>query len=122
MYEDDEADTFYYDNKRFVTENRYYRALIRPLIKGTFYLYAAFGLLDIAYDQIDAKVMGKTADSPYDGLRFVRLNDLGAYVCGFLPEYEAPEAIRTSQMTLSADSLTILTDKNDPTAAIMLEP
>jgi len=47
---------------------------------------------------------------------------LGAYVSGQRTHYEAPEEISHSKIELSSDSLTIISDKNDPTAAVVLEP
>jgi len=78
--------------------------------------------VDVAYEEVDTSVMGKTCDSPYDGLKYIRLNNLGAYVSGQRTRYEAPENISQSKIELSPESLTIVSDKDDPTAAIILDP
>ena len=122
-YERDREDRHYYfGNKHHVSGGRYYPSVVLPMIQGALYLFAAFGLLDVAYDEIDASVMGKTCQSPYDGLRYIRLTKLGAYVSGQITKYEVPKSISHSSISLSADSLTIIVDKNDMTADILLEP
>lgn len=112
----------YTEQKHYIDNERYDRAITVPTLKGTMYLFAAFGLLDIAYEAVDGSMMGQTCDSPYDGLKYIRLNSLGAYVSGQRTRYEAPEEISHSKIELSPDSLTIISDKNDTTAAIVLEP
>ncbi len=112
----------YTEQKHYIDNERYDRAITIPTLKGTLYLFAAFGLLDIAYEEVDAATIGKTCDSPYDGLKYVRLNSLGAYVSGQRTRYDAPAEIRHSKIELSSDSLTIISDKDDATAAVVLEP
>jgi len=112
----------YTEQKHYIDNERYDRAITLPTLKGTFYLFAAFGLIDIAYEEVDCSIMGQTCDAPYDGLKYVRLNSLGAYVSGQQTRYDAPEEISHSKIELSADSLTIISDKNDTTATIILEP
>lgn len=116
------SDYTYIESKHSIDESRYHKSLTLPLLKGTLMLFAAWGLLDIAYDDVDAEIMGKTCQSPYDGLKYVRLNNLGAYVTGKQPTYEVSEAVGDVGIKLSEDSLTIITPENDPTAAIILEP
>jgi len=112
----------YNESKHYIDNSRYDRAITLPTLQGTLFLFAAFGLLDLAYDEIDATVMGQTCDSPFDGLKYIRLNNLGAYVAGKQTRYDAPEEVNHSTIELSKDSLTIISDKDDPTAAIILEP
>jgi hypothetical protein len=78
--------------------------------------------LDVAYDTPDVSEMGKTTQSPYDGLQYIRLNKLGAFVLAKTAEYEEPSVISKSSITLSTDSLTIVVDEADTTAPVILEP
>lgn len=112
----------YKETKHYIDNERYDQAITFPTLRGTFFLFAAFGLLDLAYDEIDGEIMGETCDSPYDGLKYIRLTSLGAYVSGQKTHYEQPEGIGQAKIELSEDSLTIISNKNDPTAAIILEP
>ncbi|MEM6317784.1 MAG: hypothetical protein AAF960_08940 [Bacteroidota bacterium] len=112
----------YTERKHYIGDDRFNRAITIPTLKGTLLLFAAFGLLDVAYDWVDTSIMGKTCDSPFDGLKYVRLTALGAYVSGQSTTYEPPSEVSESKMELSPDSLTIISDKNDQTAAVVLEP
>lgn len=112
----------YTESKHYIDNARYDRAITIPTLKGTLFLFAAFGLLDLAYEEVDGAIMGETCDSPFDGLQYIRLTDLGAYVAGKRIRYDAPSEISHSTIELSKDSLTIISDKDDPTAAVVLEP
>lgn len=115
-------DYSYVQKKHEVDEDRFHRSIIVPLIKGTFYLFGAFGLVDLAYEQPDTTDIGLTTESPYDGLRYVRLTPLGAFVIGKAKTYELPTAIKQTTIELSKDSLTIIVDENDDTAPVILQP
>lgn len=117
-----EGERFTYDEKAYIDKTRYYRSVLLPFIKGTCFLFAAYGLLDIAYDTPDITELGKTAESPYDGLKYIRLNALGAFAMAKQDTYDMPDAIMKSSITLSDDSLTITIDEKDTTAPIILEP
>ncbi|MEM6965684.1 MAG: hypothetical protein AAF573_13030 [Bacteroidota bacterium] len=111
-----------YKEKKYIQIKDYDDAITRPLLKGTFFLFAAFGLVDVAYDTPDIEELSKTAYSYHDGLKYVRLTSLGAHLLGRTSEYEMPSEITDTKIKLSKDSLTIISDKNDPTAAVILEP
>ncbi len=106
----------------YIQAHRYHKSLVLPTLKGTFFLFSAYGLLDVTYDAPDTSEMGITAQSPYDGLKYIRLNNFGNYVIGNTEEYELPDAIVNSSISLSDDSLTITIDESDLTAPIILEP
>ncbi|WP_114781399.1 hypothetical protein [Botryobacter ruber] len=74
-------------NELFVDDTTYFSLITEPLIKGSFFLYAALGLVDIAYTLPSADAV-----SAFDGLAYVRLTPLGAYVCGRNPAYQPPVA------------------------------
>lgn len=111
-----------YNDKHYIKRGTYRRSVIEPFIKGTFFFYAAFGLVDIAYDEPNIKTLGVTAYSPYDGLKYVRLTPLGYYVSGNTNTYIPPKGVEGSEITLSEDSLTIIIDPTDELAVSLLEP
>lgn len=117
-----EGRNYTYDNKVYIEPHRYIGSFINPFLKGTFFLFAAFGLLEIAYDTPNVSEMGKTAQSPYDKLKYIRLTKLGAFILGIEARYEAPDAISKSTITLSENSLTVIIDEADTTAPVVLEP
>ena len=103
-----------YTNTRYKEKNyvmsHYQTLVVQGLLKGAFFLFAAAGLADIAYNTPDTTTFGSTYFSEYDGLRYVKLNALGAYITGLLPGYEKQPNTQNSQLIFSEDSLIILAD------------
>ena len=108
--------------KEYIKKGNYNKYIELPYLKATMFLFAAYGLLDIAYDKLTSEDFMVQHNSPYDGLRYVRLNNLGAYILGKTPEYELPETVTNQTIRLSEDSLTILIEEEDLTAPVILEP
>jgi len=107
--------------KKNIDKHLYYKGITQPLLKGSFFLFAAFGLIEIAYDAPKMGSLGKDYFSPYDELKFVKLTELGAYVIGKKKNYaQAPET-QTTPLVLSEDSLMILSNETDLTADILLK-
>ena len=93
--------------------------LIRwPSFRAAMFVMASWGLIDLIYQESDVSIISETADSPYDGIKAIRLNDLGAYVLGLTNAYEskvkAPFALE-----LADDSLSILLTDGDQDRAAM---
>ncbi len=123
-YKDEEAEEYYtrYERKHYITTEKYEKTITRPYMKGLFFFFAAFGLVKIAYDQVDVSELGLTAFSPYDGLKYVQLTPLGFYVTGNTNTYIPPKGSTGSEILLSKDSLTILIQADDDIAPTLLEP
>lgn len=111
-----------YKEKKYIDENLYKKAIIQPYMKGVFFLFAAFGLVDIAYNIPDTKNIGESSYSQYDELKGIRLTPLGAYVSNQVATYEPKEVIKDFDILLSEDALMITTHEEDRNAAIILEP
>ena len=91
-----------------------------PFIKGTIFLFASFGLIEVAYNTVDTTMMGKTFNSAYDGLKFFRLTDLGAYLLGLSKEYEPARMQHQNTLQFSEDSLLILAEGDLELLDVML--
>jgi len=78
--------------------------------------------MDLAYNIPDLSTPGTSGYSPYDELKYIKLNKLGAYVLGISDTYEASENVSKSSIELSDKSLTIVIDEADHTAPILLRP
>ena len=111
-----------YTEKDYIDSETYHNAIITPLVHGSLFLFGALGVLDLAYDEPDLLQFGETAFSSYDELKYVRLTPLGAYVTNKTKTYENSTILSESSIELSKDSLTIITDKNDTTADVILAP
>jgi hypothetical protein len=92
----------------------------KPFILGSIFLFAAFGLIEIAYNYPDFKEFPKTFYSGFDGLEYVKLTPLGAYVLGLSSVYEPPGGLKKNSLKLSDDSLMILADGDAEVFEIML--
>ncbi|WP_394990585.1 hypothetical protein [Emticicia sp.] len=100
----------YGKDKKSLTKANYKNFTIEPFIKGSLMLWACYGLLDIAYDNIDTTELGKTYYSNYDGIKAVRLTNLGAYLLGKTAVYEVPEVEKSFELIFSTDNLMILVE------------
>lgn len=111
-----------WDKKHYINKGDFARAIEMPYFLSSFFLFAAFGLCDIAYDAPDLNQLGRECYSSWDGLRFVRRTALGDYVCGFSKTYDATNLAPDTTIMLSPDTLLITTEETDTSAAALLEP
>ena len=90
----------------------YERYIQWPVIRGTFFYFAALGLFDIAYCDIESAKIGLSQESPYDGLKYFRITPLGAYVLGKTEAYQSAVK-KPFKLSLSDDALTILVEEGN---------
>jgi hypothetical protein len=109
-----------YTDKISVSSYNYQTLVKIPLIKASFFLFAAFGLVEAAYAPPPKDDNEEDAWTPYDGLRYVRMTPLGVYLTGRTQNYKALESTKTSFQLLD-DSLYILSDKPDETVDLLLD-
>ncbi|MEO5891936.1 MAG: hypothetical protein ABIQ31_16940 [Ferruginibacter sp.] len=89
-------------------------------IKGTIFLLASFGLIEIAYAGINTEKFGTTFYSAYDGLQYFRLTALGTYILGMSDSYEPAIAQQHNKLQFSEDSLMILAEGDMAVLDVML--
>ncbi len=84
--------------------------ITHPFIKAYLFLMAAFGVVEIAYEEKP----GEFESCYLDTLRFVRLTDLGKYVFGITPRYEHNTAQEKQFFEVDESNLIVksLEDKN----------
>ncbi len=109
-----------FSDKRPIRLNEYNRLITEPFLKGSVFLYAAFGLIEIAYADINTSEFGKTFYSGYDGLMYFRLTPLGAYVLGLNESYDVPDSQQKNTLQFSDDSLIILAEGDTGVIDVML--
>ncbi|WP_114781398.1 hypothetical protein [Botryobacter ruber] len=105
-------------------ESGYPDLISYPLLKAAVFFFAALGLADIAYDYPKneaAEQYGLDYISVWDGLRYVRLTPLGAYVLGQTEFYEPPKVEKSGQLYLEEDLLIINYTGEDKVTTMMLE-
>ncbi len=94
------------------------KLVLWPSFRATLFFMASWGLIDIIYEEPDFSIPSITADSPYDGIRAIRLNDLGAFVLGKTSTYES-KVKAPFTLKLADDSLSILLTDGDLERAAM---
>lgn len=114
----------YYDDMQIENTNTgkriYYDSIIsnitHPFIKAYLFLMAAYGVVEIAYDE----KMEESDTCYYDTLRYVRLTDLGKYVFGITKKYEHKAAQKKKYFELDDSNLIVKSlDDNNPYISIL---
>lgn len=88
-----------YSAKEVLTEN-FMEQMTRPLMRGLAFLFAALGMVEIAYR--DPQVGDA---SPYDGLCYIRVTELGRYCAGRVKEYTSPDITKKQFFEVDEDKL-----------------
>ena len=107
-------------------DSMYYDLVTVPLIKGSMFFFASLGFVDIAYnlpsDQIKTQDISFTG-TPYDGLKYVRLNDFGAHITGSLKNYtvSVKQNTETANVILDDKRLVAFLDGKDRLKAALME-
>jgi len=114
--------TEYGNERSYVTRVNQNQVISKGTLKGSIFLFAAYGLLDIAYNHPIKKEEENVFPKLYESVQYVRLNKLGAYILGKTNSYELPEQLTNSSIELSTDTLTITIDPKDTIAPISLAP
>lgn len=109
-----------YNEKRYIGSSGANLFINYPFIKGSIFLLAAFGLMEIAYADINTTKHGSTFYSGYDGLMYLKLTALGRYVFGFSKEYEPAQAQQKNKLHFDEDSLMILAEGDISMLDLML--
>lgn len=105
-----EVDGKYGKDKVLIKKTNLKAFIEEPILKGNIMLWSCYGLLDIAYDDIDTTELGKTYFSVYDGIKAVKLTNLGAFILGKTTQYEAPTIKKSYELSLSSENLIILVE------------
>ena len=105
--------------------SRYIDTVTIPFIKAVLFLCGSLGLMDLAYDppaNDRFRLSGKLYLSRYDGLRYVRLTELGAYITGLSETYDQTVAAPAqARVILDENRLIISLDAHDPVKSMTLE-
>ncbi|MVM38016.1 hypothetical protein GO730_11150 [Spirosoma sp. HMF3257] len=107
-------------NRNNVSTSNAYLFVERPTLLGGFFLFAALGWLDIAYEAPTGK-FGSDYYSAYDGLRYLRLNNLGATIFGRSSGAYVPKVnSATQELRFDEQSLLIFCDPEHVVAETIL--
>ena len=115
----------WFDEKLFLRGAVTRSALVIPMVQANFFMMAAFGLVDIIYNHPVHDTWQYKQESWlsfYDGLAYVRLTPLGAYVCGREKHYEVTLSQPVeAEVTLDTRELIVHLSAEDPVKTMVLE-
>ena len=99
--------------------------LTQPLLKGAMFMLSALGLVEIAYGLPTNPALLTDEDayiSVYDGLAYVKLTRLGAYILGKTDRYDGSvDTASRGEITVDDKGLILTLKGDDPLKAITLE-
>ena len=108
----------------YIREGQYKDAVIVPFLKTMMFLFATFGILDVAYDVPENPLL-QERDNPYlslfDGVHYVRLTPLGAYILGLKKKYDAVVQEEIANVLLDDKRLIMTMEGRDPLKAMVIE-
>lgn len=110
--------------RAYVRQENYKQVVTAPFLKTILFLFSSFGLLDIAYDlpeNLEIQERNKGYLSPFDGLRYVRLTSLGAYVIGLDKSYKPAVHEENANVALDDKRLILTIEGQDPLKQMVLE-
>ena len=93
--------------------------ILMPFTQGIMTLMAIFGIVEIGYDDI-AKTENKNQNSPYNGIKFIKLTELGKYLLGITESYEFEQEKSTLEIVLSEKELIISITGSDRRKEIVI--
>ncbi|RMD97836.1 MAG: hypothetical protein D6814_08755 [Calditrichaeota bacterium] len=113
-----------YSPRTYIDGDFYAEAILLPLMKGVFFLFAAFGLVNIAYNSPENDILrlrGMPYLSVFDGLKYVQLTPLGAYILGKSNEYKTNIRPEQADILLDEDRLILTLHGKDRVARMVLD-
>lgn len=117
---------YYYYDDAYITADVYHDVTTRPVLCGYLARMAVLGVVDVAYDyptNDTARRSRKEYLTEFDGIRYVRLNALGAYLAGYADTYDAPTTAVDTETTVVLDPnyLILTLDGNDKIKEMIAE-
>lgn len=103
----------------------YYELYVMTIFKAMMFFLGSFGIVDLAYQLPENKKYQRGKDpylSPYDGLMYIRLTELGAYILGRKSDYQlnaVPD--KTFKLTLDDKNLLVFLEGENSIKRIILE-
>ncbi len=102
----------------------YFDVIFLPLIKHVMFLFGAMGIVDIGYSAPRNriyKLYGKPWLTVYDGLKYVRMTDLGDYVFGRKKQFKTSIKIKSSKIDIDEHRTILSIYGEDPIKHMILE-
>ena len=99
-------------------------AVILPLIKQMMFLFGAMGIVDLGYSSPENNFYQQYKKSwltVFDGLKYVRLTDLGSYVTGRKKSFKSDVILKSSEIHMDSYKTILSIYEEDPIKKMILE-
>jgi hypothetical protein len=118
------SNTYTYGQKTYVKEDNYNDVVIIPLVKAAMFLFAAFGIVDIAYNMPKNNIYKQKNQeylSVFDGIKYIRLTELGGHLIGLTEDFEVEIEQEVIEIKLDEDRLMLTAQGNDKFKILFIE-
>lgn len=113
-----ENEIYPYRNMEQINKN-VYEFIIFPFTKGIMAIMAVLGVVEIGYNNREGKTY-KEHNSLYNGIKFVRVTELGKYILGINKSYEFEQKESAMELNLSDKELIITASGSDRIKEIVI--
>jgi hypothetical protein len=113
-----------YGRTKIYNYETYYEYIVVPMFKSLIGILGSLGVVDLYIDTPTMKnglYLKNGYLSKYDGIKYIKLSNLGEYVLGRKKEYDFGEISEESEVYLDEDRLIITIVGNSPMKAMFLE-
>lgn len=113
-----------YGRTKIYNYETYYEYIVVPMFKSLIGILGSLGVVDLYIDTPTMKnglYLKNGYLSKYDGIKYIKLSNLGEYVLGRKKEYDFGEIAEESEVYLDEDRLIITIVGNSPMKAMFLE-
>ena len=110
--------------RKYISESNYTHTISEPSIKMYLFLFASLGIIDIAYTypQNDLeRIKNRTYLTVYDGLQYIRLTELGAFILEKTDKFEFDRSQISGEVILDDERLIANIKGKDPVKKMVLE-
>lgn len=113
-----------YGRTKIYNYESYYQYIVIPTFKSLIGILGSFGLVDLYIDTPNLQnglYLKNGYLSKYDGIKYIKLTDLGLYVFGKKADYDFGEFNEDSEVYLDEDRLIVTVMGNAPMKCMFLE-
>ncbi len=120
-----QGDSEYYSREKAYIQYLFiFDTVILPLIKQMMFLFGAMGIVDLGYSSPENnfyRQFNKSWLTVYDGLKYVRLTDLGSYVICRKTSFKSDVTLKSSEIHIDRNKTILSIYEEDPIKEMILE-
>lgn len=113
-----------FDRTRITTHKAFREYITEPFVKTFLFLLGALGVFEIFYkkpEMCQSLYLKNEYLTKYDGIKYVKLTNLGKYVFGYIDDFDFSEKFEKSDIQLDDKRLLVTIIGENPTKRIFFE-